>query len=393
MLGTQYQFELRDTDERRKAWMTQSSTVERSPVSPCAELPQKPRLTVGFMPFNYENLYWRQLAKHLQRLGVEVTEWGMLKELRACRLKGLPTPDVIHLHWMPRFEWTWAGIRRLPSFWLHMVLLRYSGQKFIWTAHDLYHPEVRWRWADRWLTRLVIPTLSRVIVHTKTARDLVLREFNVREAARVVEIPHGNYVGCYPETVAAASARERLKIPAEATVFVLLGHLRRYKGIPELITAFQELNAKSAYLVIAGKSWDPEFLAGVRRLIKKDARVLLREGFVPDDEVQLYMNASDVAVFPYRQILTSGAVVLAMSFGKPCIATSLGCIPDLLDERGGFLYDPCEPDGLRRALAAAMESSARLKGMGAWNLERARTWSWESVAVATAAVYNAAVAE
>jgi glycosyltransferase involved in cell wall biosynthesis len=98
-----------------------------------------------------------------------------------------------------------------------------------------------------------------------------------------------------------------------------------------------------------------------------------------------------VVVFPYRDILTSGAVILAMSFGRACIAPAIGCIVDVLDEHGAILYDPDRPDGLRQALASAMTDGQRLQEMGAYNLQRARVWSWDGIAQQTAEVYREAL--
>jgi len=58
------------------------------------------------------------------------------------------------------------------------------------------------------------------------------------------------------------------------------------------------------------------------------------------------MNACDVVVFPYQEILTSGAVILAMSFGRACVAPRLGCIQDVLDDKGAFIYEPSNKAGL-----------------------------------------------
>jgi glycosyltransferase involved in cell wall biosynthesis len=90
-------------------------------------------------------------------------------------------------------------------------------------------------------------------------------------------------------------------------------------------------------------------------------------------------------------VLTSGAVILAMSFGRACIAPATGCIQDVLDERGAFLYDPERPGALRDAIARALGCRDRLREMGAYNLERAREWGWDRVARETAHVYDEAL--
>ncbi len=48
------------------------------------------------------------------------------------------------------------------------------------------------------------------------------------------------------------------------------------------------------------------------------------------------MNASDIVAFPYLEGMTSGALIMAMGFGKPCIASRIGCIDQTTDSQGAF---------------------------------------------------------
>jgi len=74
--------------------------------------------------------------------------------------------------------------------------------------------------------------------------------------------------------------------------------------------------------------------------------------YIEDNEVQVFFNACDIVVLPYLNILTSGAAVLALSFGRPVIAPDKGCIPELLNETMAFLYHN------QNELTAAMASAA-----------------------------------
>ena len=71
-------------------------------------------------------------------------------------------------------------------------------------------------------------------------------------------------------------------------------------------------------------------------------------GAVPDDRMQVYLRAADAVVLPYRDVLTSGSAILAMTFGQPVIAPAIGCLPESLGSEGTILYDADAPDGLER---------------------------------------------
>jgi glycosyltransferase involved in cell wall biosynthesis len=175
-----------------------------------------------------------------------------------------------------------------------------------------------------------------------------------------------------------------LEIGEDDVVFLLFGWIRRYKGVLELIRAFKDLRAHGTRLVIAGRPSGEGLEDEIRTAAADDPRILLHLHTIPDDEVQVFMNAADVAVFPYSRVLGSGAVVLAKSFGKACIVASGSGV----DEDGAFLYDPDDRGALTRALENAVGDRAGLAQTGASNRARSAEHDWQSVAEATLRTYG-----
>ncbi len=154
------------------------------------------------------------------------------------------------------------------------------------------------------------------------------------------------------------------------------------------MAAFAALNHKEVELVIAGKTRDDGSSELIRRRCAGHPRIMYQPGFVADDDIQTYMNACDAVVLPYRDILTSGAVILAMSFGRACIAPRMGCIAETLDEKGAFIYEPEDSDGLLNAMKRAIERKADLSAMGEHNRRLAAPWGWDRIAGMTLDVYR-----
>lgn len=348
-------------------------------------------MNVLFIPYDDGNPYQGSLRRELAAAGVKVSPRNWLKGLVKDIIRGRENPDVVHLHWLPANPNTLTGWLRSIAYVARVKLLRLMGKSIVWTVHNLYSHEVASRKLERWLTRCVIRNASRVIVHSETARALVIEEFGVGDPARIVVVPHGNYIGAYGNSVSQEGARKRLELPPGGAGFLFFGNIRPYKGVEDLIGAYRQSPASSGFLLVAGRPLNGEVSREIENLCGDDSRIHFRPGMVPDEEIQCFMNACDVVVFPYRQVLTSGAVILAMSFGKACIAPHLGCIPDVLDEQGGFLYDPDDPEGLGRALEQAARESDRLAEMGAHNLGRAREWGWDRISRSTADIYAEAV--
>ena len=273
---------------------------------------------------------------------------------------------------------------RLIRFAARLALARLLGYRVVWTLHNLLPHERPYRGIDV-ASRLFMAVLaSAIICHCEFARRAFARRFARRR--QVYAIPHGNFIAPYPNEISRDQARARLAIPPDAFVYVALGIIRHYKGYDDLCEAFRRLPGDHLRLVIAGYVHH-SFDVGIGRECERDERVRWIEGTVPNAEMQIYMNAADVGMFPYRDALTSGAVINALGFAKPIIATRLGCIPEVLGDSGaGEMVPPGDVD----ALAAAMREAQTwdLAARGAAAQRRARELDWDSIAGRTLVAYG-----
>ena len=118
-----------------------------------------------------------------------------------------------------------------------------------------------------------------------------------------------------------------------------------------------------------------------------DPRIVLRLERIPEEDLSRVLRAADAVVLPFRDILTSGSAILALSHGRPVVVPALGCLPETLPTDATFLYDPDDPDALASALRQAV--AADLAAMGG----RARAWAdgldWGPIAADTARLYRA----
>lgn len=348
------------------------------------------KLRVVFLPQWYSNPYQKLLDENLTALGVRM---GRFKQDLGSIIRGLIRirPQVLHLHWLHAFYQTsknrpsWA---RLIFSLCGLALMRLLGTRIVWTAHNLGHHEAQGRRIDRLCTAIVARRADAIIVHGESAKLRLIDDFNLPDRGQISVIPHGHYIGCYRDTIDRGQARDRLNLPAEGCVFLFFGQIRPYKGVLELIEAYQAAGTSESHLVIAGKLLEDEAADALRKAVEGVPNLTFAPGFVADDRVQEYMKASDVVVLPYREALTSGAALLAMSFGKACAAPQLPCFTEVLDDRGAFLYHPESPDGLAGALRTAIACGDRLEEMGAHNRALAERLDWMSIAQRTLTVYG-----
>ncbi|MDG1973368.1 MAG: hypothetical protein P8I56_20715, partial [Paracoccaceae bacterium] len=84
---------------------------------------------------------------------------------------------------------------------------------------------------------------------------------------------------------------------------------------------------------------------------------------------------ADVAAFPYKSILTSGSMLLSLTFGTPAILPDVGMTREVLgDGEGGRVYDPREPDALSQAIVSSLNQSDDVRTAAA-NKARAIRWT------------------
>ena len=230
-----------------------------------------------------------------------------------------------------------------------LVLVRIRGAKLLWTAHNLLphvpSPIPGMDWLGR---RVVIGLSHRVYVHGESAGAALEKRFpQVR--GKIAMIQHGHWVDYFPHTQSKSQARAKLGISLDAYVFLFIGQCREYKNIPGLINAFRNLPFDSL-LLIAGKFSPDDYQGKILAMVEGEERIKLFPRYIPDEELQDFLSASDSVVLPYLEILTSGSAILALSFGRPVVSARMGCLKDLVTDEVGVLFEPTDPDGLYQAL-------------------------------------------
>ncbi len=342
------------------------------------------------------NPYISQLIDNLQKVGIELI-FPSISSSRTFFLPIVISPkkaDFVHLQWLHPFfigsTNNLINILKLLIFIIQLIIIKMIGIKIIWTVHNLTNHEKINLTLDRIYSKVVVVLSDAIITHCQAAKEEVIQKFSIRNKNKVFVVPHGNYMDFYENKIEKVTAREKLGLKNCSLVFLFLGSIRPYKGVFELIDTFNQLDGDKIQLVIAGRvlNDNQEITDMLKQKVANYQRINFIPGYVPTEEVQLYMNACDAVIFPYRDILTSGAVLLAMSFGKACIAPRKGCIGEVLDDAGAFLYDIDDENGLNKAMKSALEKHDKLFFMGQHNLELAQQYNWEHIAKLTADVYR-----
>ncbi|MET0127040.1 MAG: glycosyltransferase family 4 protein [Solirubrobacterales bacterium] len=223
-----------------------------------------------------------------------------------------------------------------------------------------------------------------------------LRRAGERDPAKLVVMPNGVDSELFSPG-SGAEVRERLGIPAEATVAAFVATLDRahhFKRLDLAIDALARLDDPSVHLIVAGGG---ELLDGFRTGAA-EAGLADRVHFlgaVPHPELPAVLRAADLFLLTTEPPESFGIVVIeAMACGLPAIASDYPGVRAVVDPgETGLLVERGNPDAVAAALAELVGDPERRRAMGERGRRRALDeWSWPRLVERMDRVYSEAIA-
>jgi len=249
----------------------------------------------------------------------------------------------------------------------HRAPLR-SRTPVVVTVHDLAvlrYPELLPAWTRLYGRTWLKPTLR------AAARVIAVSDFTRRE---VIEL-----AGVSPERVRVVpNATDDAVFTAEGPradgdYVLALGTLEPRKNLPRLAEATRRLGVELRLVGDSGWGQVDVDGNGVRWL-----------GRLPDEEVAALYRGALCFAYPSLYEGFGIPVLEAMRCGAP-VVTSAGSAMEEVVGQAAELVDPLDPDAIADGIRRAIDRGDELRAAG---LERARLFSWDLAAHATADVYR-----
>jgi hypothetical protein len=197
--------------------------------------------------------------------------------------------------------------RRISSLVSLLRILRENGKTQVnFFLHNLRPHDLRKLGLFRLVNRILISIASSV--HIMNPKSLKLLGEGGSERASVMV--HPSYLGIYPDYTKRDWAQEALGLPKDKLIVGIVGALRPYKGVMELVESFAENDRAGLHLMIAGRAEPPEFRRALKNAVKSKVNISFFEGHIENNLLMRYVRALDVAVMPFKSILNSGSVKL-----------------------------------------------------------------------------------
>jgi glycosyltransferase involved in cell wall biosynthesis len=300
------------------------------------------------------------------------TKWTYESAILARCRDGSSPPDL--LIW--RYGLSLGSVRVLTT-------LRHMGIPMmrIVTMYDDIAPTGFRKRIERMLRSIPYTYLDCVVVGSSVMREN-LRNMGV--ATRIEIIPHGvDLVRFRPGRVppSQAPARSRLGLSPDSEVILFVGPITQRKGLDYLAAAWDRVATyrSRAYLVLVGPEQvlredggGSSFSEALRRKLSRGrgAERVIFVGRVT--EVEEYLRAADLFVFPSRKEGMPNVVCEAYATGLPCILTPFIGLPNEFGRAGEqYVLVPHSSDALADAMLELLaDESARLR-LG----QAARQWA------------------
>ena len=229
------------------------------------------------------------------------------------------------------------------------ILFRYGVVSlWVYVCHSLAHEEyltraeqaattlerVRRRLsvrARRWIERTVIRRCHHVIVLSEFMKQQVMATHGIAPKDITVVPGAADPATFYPAHDRNEIRRE-LKLPESRTLLFTVRNLVPRMGLENLLEAMTMLGEeqRNLLLLIGGEGQlRPRLEELIRSRGLQDSVQLL--GFVPEDQLAKYYQASDLVVLPTLQLEGFGLVTVeALACGTPVVGTPVGAIPEVL---------------------------------------------------------------
>jgi beta-1,4-mannosyltransferase len=316
-------------------------------------------LLLAYLPAFDTNPYQALLYSTAREHGLAAVPMfnpSQLEELLALAAAGMET--ALHLHWLhvvTREATSEDDARaRAGAFLAQLDAYIGLGGRIAWTVHNILPHDAPYTAVEAWLAGEVARRSTAIHVMASNTLELVAPYYDL-PADRVFVVPHPGYAHAYPDSISKLDARAELDLDPDELVGALVGSIRPYKGIDDLLDAWARLDREPPRrLLIAGP---PAARAGAALLERAalDPNVVLDARLLDAAEVQLFLRAADFAVLPYRRALNSGALLLALTFGLPVIVPEGGGLEELIDPAYARTFVAGDMESLIGALEAIPE--------------------------------------
>ena len=263
-------------------------------------------------------------------------------------------PDVLHI--VSSHPWNvFFCSKKIPTIFTLHDPKKHIGEMIL----PLY-------WSDQYCKQ----ASRKILVHGNCWKEYLIEKGF--PSSKVTSVNHGDY-----SFFTKINSYNSLETTRSNVLF--FGRIAKYKGIDILCKAEPIISSfiPDIKITIAGQGDTSIFSSH----IVHDDKFEIIEKYIPEEEVPPLFEKSQLVILPYLDASQTGVIPIAYAFRKPVIATSVGAIPEIV-ENGitGFLVPPNDPEALAMAIVKALSDEKKLIEMGEAAFQKMREeFSWDII--------------
>ncbi len=304
---------------------------------------------LGYHPIARMNPFQQLLYQRAWEAGIAplpIVRQERISELTGLSRLGFST--VLHLHWLNMIFGhagsAREGRRARDAFLARLDRHKSAGGRIAWTVHNILPHGATLESEEATLRAAIVERADVVHIMASRTVELVSPWFEI-PAAKVLHVPHPSYAGTYEDYLTREQARHELGVSPDELVYIVVGSIKPYKGLVELLDAWETLppSATPRRLIIAGEPGPEESVPETVERCARMPNVIVHPRRIARDEMQVFLRAADIAVLPYLRTLNSGVLMLVLTFGLPVVVPDEGALTDIVDARFARTFDPVVP--------------------------------------------------
>lgn len=183
-------------------------------------------------------------------------------------------------------------------------------------------------------------------------------------------------------------------VAEEDHTILYFGRIWEYKGLKYLIESEPLISKEipDIKIIIAGTG---ENLDKYREMMVNKDRFIIRDEYIPNEEVNQLFQKASLVVLPYTDGSQSGVIPLAYAFKKPVVVTDVGSLRENVDHGvTGYVIPPRDSEKLAEVIIDLLKHREKRKRMGENAYKKTgETLSWKNIAVRTLDVYKQALSQ
>jgi hypothetical protein len=255
-------------------------------------------------------------------------------------------PNIVHIQWPEKlFNWRPIDKKDLKKLADQLKFWKSAGSKIVVTRHNVSPHTLNGLYTEAY--RIIYLYADAVIHYSQTSIDNFYTVYNSKDIHPVHKMIYHPMYSDIKNDSDKRSAREFLGIPHNKKVILIFGMVRDEKERQFALNVFTGLDIKNK-LLLAPKWYGPVskrtpvkwLLSRLKIFLDRPGKAYhLDQNFVPEDKIQMYMNASDIVFIPRFEVLNSGVLLLAYSFNKIVVGPSTGSIGEISSLSGNPSYE------------------------------------------------------